>query len=370
MAKERRVPRMTPGRAVLIELINRYLAWSVGTLGVRVSRHSLAYASPGPGLIFNDDIIPNLHHPRIRLFDTFAAVSSVAAAVGLKCEISDKGIYQRDSLQKLGGVAEAARLFRDRSAEVFEKYLDHSKRDKGTYDEGCVLHGDKRTYLDLRAVQKVLGGNENAAVALLDSLTASGVLYRGLVLGCSACTHVEWYSLASLSDRFRCTRCGREQTIRREHWRQPSAPQIFYKLDEIVYQFLKNDGKVVALGLDYMSQNSSHPFNYSPEIKFSSDDGNLSGEIDLCAVWNGDLAIGEAKKQGKLAGAVSEENKIIHKYARLATMLNARRVIFCTMAPEWRTSTLDAIARGFHGKLATPVYLRAENLLGSSRIQA
>jgi hypothetical protein len=341
----------------------------VGALGVRVSGHSLAYACPSAGLIFNDDIIPNLHHPRIRLFDTFAAVSSVAATVGLKCELSDKGLYQRDSLKKLGGVAEAARLFCDQAAGVFEKYLDHSKREKGTYDEGCVLHGDKRTYLDLRAVQRVLGGDENAAVSLLDSLTASGVLCRGFVLRCSACTHVEWYSLANLSDRFRCTRCGREQTIRREHWRQPSAPQIFYKLDEIVYQFLKNDGRVVALGLDYMSQNSSHSFNYSPEIRFSTDHGTLSGEIDLCAVWNGELVIGEAKKQGQLADSVSEEGKIIRKYVSLATKLHTRRVVFCTMSSEWRASTLDAIVRGFHGRLPVPVFLSAENLLGSSRIQ-
>jgi hypothetical protein len=340
------------------------LPQSVGTLDVRVSHHSLAYACPGSGLIFNEDIIPNLRHPQIGLFDTFTAVKFIAADAGLRCELSDKGIYQRDSLQKLGGVAEAARLFRDQSRQVFAKYLDHSKREKGIYDEGCVLHGDKRTYLDLRAVQKVMGGDEDAAVSLLDRLTGLGVLYRGFVLQCAACKHAEWYSLANLSDRFQCTRCGREQTIRREHWRQPTAPQIFYKLDEIVYQFLKSDGDVVALGLDYMSQNSSHPFNYSPEIKFVSNDGTFTGEIDLCAVWNGELIIGEAKRLGTLANSASEENKIIYKYAHLATVLHARQVVFCTTSPEWKNSTREAIAWGFHGKLAEPLFLSADNLFG------
>jgi hypothetical protein len=115
-----------------------------------VSHQSLTYACPGSGLIFNEDIIPNLRHPEIGLFDTFVAVSSVAAASGFKCELSDKGIYQRDTLQKLGGVTEAARLLREQSSHVLAKYLDHAKREARTYDEGCVVHGDKRTYLDLR----------------------------------------------------------------------------------------------------------------------------------------------------------------------------------------------------------------------------
>jgi hypothetical protein len=175
---------------------------------------------------------------------------------------------------------------------------------------------------------------------------------------------VEWYALAELADEFRCTRCGREQTIRRQHWRQPAAPQIFYKLDEIVYQFLKNDGDVVALSLDYMSRTSKQPFNYSPEIKIRKDDLAFSGEIDLCTVWNGVLTIGEAKKNGELASSDSEVRKVSEKYARLAIMLNARRVLFCTTSPEWKNSTMDAVRLAFKDDLAVPTFLAAQDLLG------
>src|SRR6185437_4208643 len=106
----------------------------------------------------------------------------------------------------------------------------------------------------------VMGGNETAAIMLLDKLTAAKVIFRGFVLRCAVCKRSSWYSLAELSDDFRCTRCGRKQTISRQHWRSPASPQIFYKLDEVVYQFLKSDGDVVALSLDYLARRSKHPF--------------------------------------------------------------------------------------------------------------
>jgi hypothetical protein len=341
-----------------------------GTHAVRVSQQALAYVCPGSFLIIGDDINANLQNPEIRLFDTFTAVSYIAAANGCACQLSDKGIYQRDSFEKFGGVSKAANLLKDKNSRaVFEKFLDHTRREQGTYDEGCVLDADKRTYLDLAATEKLTGGDQNAAAVLLDNLVAGKILYRGFVLRCALCKHVGWYSLADLTDEFRCTRCGRTQTISRQHWRQPAAPQIFYKLDEIVYQFLKSDGDVVALSLDYMARNSKLPFHYSPEIEFRKSDSTLEGEIDFCAVYDGVLTIGEAKKKGELASSNGEARKIIDKYARLADVLYARRVLFCTTSQEWKSSTVEAVHRAFQGKLAVPMFVAAEELLGKSSAQ-
>ncbi|MBZ5703504.1 MAG: hypothetical protein LAN84_16855 [Acidobacteriia bacterium] len=231
------------------------------------------------------------------------------------------------------------------------------------------MDAEKRTYLDLAATAKLMGGDENAAVMLLDKLIAAKVICRGFVLGCAVCKHGAWYSLADLTDEFRCARCGRKQTISRQHWREPAAPQIFYKLDEIVYQFLKSDGDVVALGLDYMARNSKHPFNYSPEIEFRKSDSTLIGEIDFCAVYDGLLTIGEAKKKGELASSNGEARKIIEKYARLANMLNARRVLFCTTSQEWKSSTVEAVQRAFQGKPTVPTFVATEDLLGKPSTQ-
>jgi hypothetical protein len=231
------------------------------------------------------------------------------------------------------------------------------------YDEGCVLHGDKRTYLDLAAVQKLTGGDERTAVELLDELTAADITYRGFVLLCVVCKHAEWYSLAELSDRFRCKRCGREQVIRRQNWKHPAAPQVFYKLDEIVYQFLKSDGDVVALTLDYVSRHSKYAVSYSPEIQLRNDKQGLVGEIDICAVWDGMLTIGEAKRRGELGSSEAEIRDILRKYDRLADLLHARRVLFSTTSSEWKSGAMDTARRFFQGKLATPMFLTGMEIL-------
>jgi hypothetical protein len=344
------------------------LAYSPGLSGthdVRVSRQGLAYVCPSSLLIIGEDMGSNLQNPEIRLFDTFTAISQIAAANGYQCQLSDKGIFQQGSLEKLKGVSGAAKLLKDsHSRTVLEKFLDHKQREPGIFDEGCVLQ--KRTYLDLTATRKLMGGDEDAAASLLDSLSAAKVLNRGFALCCGICKHAAWYSFADMTDEFRCQRCGRAQTLSRDHWKHPAAPQVHYKLDEIVYQFLRNDGAVVALSLDYMARTSSHPINYSPELKFQDRNSTFSAELDLCAVWDGVLAIGEAKKNDELARSDAESRKIIEKYVRMADLLKARRVFFCTSSEEWKSSAVAAIHQAFHDKLAIPILLGAKDLLGGT----
>ena len=289
----------------------------------------------------------------------------LAAFNGYTCQLSDKGIFQRDSFEKLGGFSKTADLLKEKNSRaVFKKFLDHERRAEGTYDEGCVL--ENRTYLDLAATQRLMGGDQDAAIAALDRLAVAKVLCRGFALVCATCKHAAWYSLADVTDEFRCRRCGREQTMSHRHWRHPGAPQIFYKLDEIVYQFLRNDGEVVALGLDYMARNSKHPFHYSPEIEFRESGSTLLGEIDFCAAYDGVLAIGEAKKNGELASSNAEACKIVEKYVRLADMLYARRVLFFTTSQQWKSSTVEAVRRPFQDKLAVPLFIAGDDLLGRS----
>jgi hypothetical protein len=339
------------------------MSHSSGTYDARVSRGALVYNCPGSALIVNDDINAHLQNPEIRLFDTFTAVSIIGAVSGFTCQLSDKGIYQRDSLDKLGGLSKAGALLKNESFRaVVERFLDHAKRKKGTYDEGCVL--ESRTYLDIAAAQKLMGGDQNAAVMLFDKLTAAKVTYRGFALACAVCKHAAWYSLADLTDDFRCGRCGRQQTISQQHWKQYASPQVFYKLDEIFYQFLKHDGDVTVLGLDYMSRNSTYPFDYSPEIEFWKSDSTHPDEVDFMAVYDGVLTIGEAKKSGELGSSKSDINRIINKYIRLSSMLNARRVLFCTTSNQWQTAAVEAVNHAFRDSLAIPNFLTAKDLLG------
>ncbi len=334
---------------------------SSSTYGARISRHALAYPCPGM-MTLGTDMNFNVDNPKVALFDSFTAVSLIAQASKGKCRLSDKGIDQRDSLEKFGGLSEAAALFRDRSSgALLAKFLDHEPPAKGTFDEGCML--EQRRFLDFEAAKKIVE-DENSAASLLDKLVQKKVLYRGFALICSVCSHANWYSLASLSDEFQCTRCGRSQVISINNWKHPAAPQIFYKLDEIVYLFLENDGDVVTLGLDYLRRTSDQPFDYSPEIKIQVE-SSVEDEIDLCAVYRGQFVIGEAKRQGDLASKERKVRTICAKYARVADMLSVRRVFFCTTSNEWNRRTTDIVNETFKGKLAIPVFIGREQLFST-----
>ncbi len=326
---------------------------------VRPSRGMLAYACPGDGFVVGSDLAANLPKPTITLFDLLSAVKLIAASKGFACQLSDKGIYHRDSTEKYKQNSLLAQALRSADKKsILEKFLDHTPSGKGVFNKGVVAGG--RRYLDLTATTELMGGDHESAVAFLDELVALRVAYRGFVLGCSSCKNVDWYGLAEMSDEFRCRRCSRAQILSLKNWRNPSSPQVFYKLDEIVYLFLKNDGAVVALAIDHMRRKSRQPFVHVPELEFVKHHHQL--ESDLCAVWDGALVIGEAKKGPDLAETTGASEKIVGKYARLAELLHARRVVFATAAESWKPGMVESVKKIFNGRLAQPVLLTRSDL--------
>lgn len=352
-----------------------------GPEGKRITRGGLAYyCPPRAELILSDEVTPSLYGSKVRLFDPMSAASWISTTQKVSCELSDKGLYQRDATSRFGGLPEVANMFRNvQSRKLLAKYRDHHSPGHGVYDEGCVIA--KRRYLDHVAAAKAMGQSDSVAVATcLDRLTAAKVLYRGYALGCSTCKHLDWYGLGQLTDSFQCHRCGREQVISLVNWRYPHSPQVFYKLDEIVFQFLNHDGDVTALALDYLRRNSSLPFSYSPEIRFKvprshpdvADDSGRgaveykSVEVDICAAWNGSFAVGEAKNKGSLGESKSETSQELEKYVRLGRMLHAHFVVFATLDAEWREDTVAAARNRFKDEMSSLIFLTREHLLGDN----
>jgi hypothetical protein len=345
------------------DVIQSLIASALSEQDARSSHQAVAYRCPGSLFTFGDDINSNLANPSVRLFDTFSAVSTMARIKGYHCRISDKGIYMRDSIEKLGGLADASKFLSSEEARaLFRKFVDHEKRAKGKFDEGCVVDG--RTYLDLAAVSVLLDGDEDAAVDLLDGLVAKGVLARGFVLGCTECKNVEWYPLGDISDEFQCARCKRRQVISRRNWKHPASPQVFYGLDEIFYHFIRNNGDISVLALGHLERKWRHRFNYCPEIELSIEKKSIA-EVDICAAYDGILAIGEAKKVGNLDSSEAGPHAEAAKYAQLAEMFHSRRVLFCTTDSHWSENVRQIVSETFKGSLAIPIFLTGEDLLNS-----
>ncbi len=329
------------------------------TLNARPSHGALAYACPNQMMTVGSDIDSNLWRPQVKVFSLEDAVRHLLTREGCLCELSDKGRFQRDAVQKLGGLGAATRYLQGPAGKMLAKFLDHARRRRGIHDEGAAVQ--ERTYLDLTAVAKIVG-DEALAANLLDQLTTAAILSRGFLLHCEFCLNAGWYPLADLSDSFCCTRCVRHQIMTQRHWKSPTSPQIYYKLDEIAYQFLTHDGDVPVLALDWMRRNSSTPFHYCEELKlWRKDNSDPCCEVDLLAVWNGDLIIGEAKKAGSL-GKSKEAKRAAAKLAEVAGLLMARKIVLATSAPDWDAQSKDAITSALQGRLATAQYLTGADL--------
>ena len=76
----------------------------------------------------------------------------------------------------------------------------------------------------------------DSMVELIDK----GIIDRGLLLGCTACSYKGWYSVAVLGRRFACTRCDHRQIIR-------TNPLWLYKLSEVVFQGFADNMQVPIL---------------------------------------------------------------------------------------------------------------------------
>jgi len=309
-------------------------------------------------MTYGQDLNLFLVRPNIYVPDTFGVVSFLLEKKAQTCLVSDKGYYAQHSVQKFGGLDRLAATLRDsRASAVLSKFLDHSQRPEGTVDQGVHLNSDRRVYLDLPAVVKLFG-DEPAGVELLDDLATREIVQRGFIFRCAYCRNSDWYSLKELGQAFDCRRCGHTQVFTRQHWKQPSQPNLYYKLDEIIYQGLTHDMLVPILTLDHLRKRAKRSFDFSPELEiWASAAKRPAMEVDICCIVDGALLVGEAKTANVLDKKRKEERMLIANYRELAADLGASAVVFATMAATWDKVTKNAIDQAFSGDAIRPIIL-------------
>jgi hypothetical protein len=266
---------------------------------------------------------------------------------GYVCEISDKGRYEAESVRKFGGLDEIAYALRvDKYRALLKKFLDTSGSQEGVHDEGVRLK-DNRRYLNFSAVLKLLGSEELSSKTI-DEYVAKGILYRGYIFKCGRCSDIGWFSITEVDQTFTCRRCGTNQQYTRESWKHPNEPSWFYKLDEIVYLMLSNNGDVPLLTLNNLRLQLKESFLYCPELRITpKGSSKMYLEIDVCCITNGRLCIGEAKSGDTLKTRDLTATQTIERYRDLARKLGATMVVFGTSQSEWNVTTRDAIRNSF-----------------------
>lgn len=259
----------------------------------RVAIDGLAYMCPHIAY-FGGDIDVNTVRPTLRLVDENKIFAQYFQYSGYDIELSDKGSYLKDTIERFGSLQATAEFFRlKQNRDLFDQY--RYTTDTTNDDVAFHLDTEKRAYLSLDAFSRTLGDSARAT-ALIDELTAKDILHRGFIFHCFRCRLAAWYGLGEVSREFKCKRCDFVQPLSQRSWKQTEEPRWYYRLVETVYLFYDSNSYLTALALAKLRQQSKEAFHYICEanIKNYPKQGEQK-EIDILAISDGKLILGECK---------------------------------------------------------------------------
>lgn len=264
------------------------------TQDVRIAADGLAYFCPNIGYLRGQDVDVNIIRPKLRLVDETEIFAKYFQYSGYDIELSDKGSYLKDTIERFGSLQATAEFFRAKQhRDLFDQY--RYTTDTANDDVAFHLDTEKRAYLSLDAFSRTLGDSAKAT-ALIDELTAKDILSRGFIFHCSRCRRAAWYGLGEVSREFKCKRCDFVQSLSQKSWKLTEEPRWYYRLAETVSLFYETSSYLTALALDKLRQQSKEAFHYICEtnIKNYPKQGDQK-EIDILAISDGKLILGECK---------------------------------------------------------------------------
>lgn len=332
--------RLPPRWPLNEQLVARSGSWRSRA---RVTREGLAFHSHPLGFISGgqrlDQIVDN---PRLRFLDAATVFKILAEAAGVGMVESPAGKYTARTIELWGGLP---RLIEDLQDRHVRGVLDAFQSTASSGQAPGNYLGDRR-YLTLSDLGTAAGDNDVAP--LLDRLLVTGVLRRGLSLRCVPCNHFGFYDADDVGQRFRCYRCRTETTIESQAVRGGSTePAWYYALAEVVYQACRANFNVPVLALHAASHQAKSVLAIT-DHEFRLGQGDTV-EIDVCAVIDGKIVLGEAKSSTSLGSTAAERKKKARRLRRAADLLTADKVLLASAASAWESSSLSAIEGAFKG---------------------
>ena len=206
---------------------------------------------------------------------------------------------------------------------------------------GVYLESISRRFLTLTDIATLAGVSAEQARTTVDQLLERQVLNRGLLLSCERCSHAAFYPLAQVSQTFTCSRCSATASIVQQRWKKPvEEPHWYYALDEVVFQALHLDGWDVVQALAKLRQHA-RSFLWTPQTEFYEGE-HRRGELDLLAIADGRVIVGEAKKGDRLGDTARAERPAAARLLKLAEALTADTLVLASRT-TWSQRTRDVI---------------------------
>ncbi len=211
-------------------------------------------------------------------------------------------------------------------------------------------NGDKERFAELR--ERMLG--------TLDWLIANGIFSIGTLNHCRRCGLKEWHSIDDLKTDNACRGCGNSFTI------APEQPW-WYKLNSLI----SSEGGIynqvpLILALGELYEGSTSSFMYFPPVDvYTSKNYRLLTDLDIFAIVDGKLVVGEVKNSAALF-----DDEEIDKLLKAAVLLKPCRVVL--FAPDKPTQALldkiKLLNQQHAGKRITIEWLDMSHLWGMGSV--
>lgn len=330
------VGHSVPSRTDLAETVLQGDPWTTA----RAGKSGLVFPSHRMGFIPAGATLEQvLERPRPRIPDAAEIFETLLARRQLVPTLSDKGKFAAAMIGRWGGLEAAlGSLGDDPVYAILHAYAEPEMSSL----PGISLGG--RRFMTIYNMSQLTGLEERDLVSRVDDLVERQVLRRGYALKCGRCDFAAWYGLGELDQVFVCGRCAQRQVVAGPTWREPAEqPNVYFDLDEVVYQTLTHDGAVTLLALGAIKQ-ETQDFLYTPEMEIvEQGEDKPYCEVDIWSVVNGDVIVGEAKRGNRLQDAQAQ------KLARIAEAVSADVVVLATAASQWRESAVNAMGNHLSG---------------------
>jgi hypothetical protein len=250
------------------------------------------------------------------------------------------------------------RLWRSRSAvardllalnNFFRAFTPSGSSDSLSYGMGDgVRLTPTDGYLTAAAAVRTLPGMNTGEIRdRLNHLLQINVLHRGLIVPCSECERRAFYRLELLGETNTCPRCGAPACVTSAWRSEQGEPEWFYDLHGAVRELLGQNGDVPFLaGMALAS--TARNFEDIAELDFCRPDHDPD-EIDIAALVDGKLTIGEAKCVASL-GSNRQASQAIDKLIRVSDLLGADEILLATTAQgPWKPAQTDQLLKASAG---------------------
>lgn len=310
-----------------------------GAEGISYHSHSLSVF-----VFANTPLEQRLVRPRLRAPSAEVIFQALLKAADLRGVRSNAGRFTQQTLDRFGGIDPLIAAARSPIAgPILQAY--RSKASSGAAP-GDFLAGLRRRFLsfaDMAKVTKLATPAElNQLRAFVDDYLERRILRRGLSLRCPVCRYAGWFRLVDLRDEMICQRCRSQWPIKQENWRVPKdEPQWQYELDEVVFQSLEGNVVGPILALDQL-RGKTRGFLFAPEMDVYEKDTWIA-EIDLWAIVDGRIVIGEAKTGDLLSEDGKNDDQVAARLFRVADAVTADELVFATTQSAWRPKSKAAI---------------------------